>query len=251
MGLIDDIFAISPFKKLVGQSVACLCFLQAGLYFKEPFLAHFLPAIFCTPGIIFFVGMFLSLWWMLSIINAINLIDIMDGLAVTVSFVALLGMALYSGAFDTGVLVLPFLGALAGFFFYNKPRASIYLGDTGSLVLGGILATVPFVFGWGVSCRWGMIFAPPLVLLIPLLELCWLVWIRTSLRIPFYYGSPHHFALYLKKWGWSTKKILRVTGLIGALCGVLASFVAFGIAGFLSAITFSFLGMFFLLFFLL
>lgn len=251
VGLIDDIFAISPFQKLVGQSIACLCFLQAGLYFKEPFLARFLPAIFCTPEIIFFVGITLSLWWMLSIINAINLIDIMDGLAVTVSFVALLGMALYSGTFDRGVLLLPFLGVLAGFFFYNKPRASIYLGDTGSLVLGGILATVPFVFGWGISCQWGMVFSPPLVLLIPILELCWLVWIRTYLRIPFYYGSPHHFALYLKKWGWTIKKILRVTGLLGTICVVLASFVAFGAMFFLSALVVSFLGMFFLLFYCL
>ena len=248
IGLIDDVFSISPLQKILGQFVACIFFLQAGLFFKEPVLSRFLPIIFCVPEIIFFIGIALSLFWMLSIINAINLIDIMDGLAVTVSFVALLGMALYGGTFDRGVLLLPFLGALAGFFFYNKPRASIYLGDTGSLVLGGVLATVPFIFGWGVSCQWGMVFAPPLVLLIPILELCWLVWIRTYLRIPFYYGSPHHFALYLKKWGWSTKKILRVTGLIGALCGVLASFVAFGTTFFSSALAFSFLGIFFLLF---
>ncbi len=249
LGLIDDIFAISPLQKILGQCVACIFFLQAGFSFKEPLLSHFLPTIFCVPEIIFFVGITLSLFWMLSIINAINLIDIMDGLAVTVSFMALLGMGLYSGSLDRGFLLLPFLGALVGFFFYNKPRASIYLGDAGSLVLGGILATAPFIFGWGSACQWGMVLAPPLVLLIPIVELCWLVWIRTHLRIPFYCGSPHHFALYLKKWGWSTKKILRITGLIGAICGVLASFVAFGSMGFLSAVTFSFLGMFFLLFF--
>ncbi len=228
VGLIDDIFAISPLQKILGQCVACIFFFQAGLFFKEPIISCFLPTIFCTPEIIFLVGIILSLWWMLSIINAINLIDIMDGLAVTVSFIALLGMAFYSGAFNRGILLLPLLGTLSGFFFYNKPRASIYLGDAGSLVLGGVLATVPFIFGWGVSCRWGMICAPLLVLIIPIAELCWLILIRTHLRIPFYYGSPHHFALYLKKWGWSTKKILRVTGFIGTLCGVLANFVAFG-----------------------
>jgi UDP-GlcNAc:undecaprenyl-phosphate GlcNAc-1-phosphate transferase len=227
VGLIDDIFAISPFQKIVGQCVACLFFIQAGLFFKEPLMAFFLPPGFCSSETIFFIGIALSLWWMLSIINAINLLDIMDGLAVTVSFVALCGIALYSGAFEKGIALLPFLGVLAGFFLYNKPRASIYLGDTGSLILGGVLATTPFIFGWGVSCSGGRIMAPLIILLIPIVELCWLMWIRTYLRIPFYYGSPHHFALYLKSWGWSVKQILAITGLLGALCGMAASLVAF------------------------
>ena len=249
IGLIDDVFAISPFQKIVGQCVACVFFLRAGLYFKEPLLSFFLPTALCTPENIFFIGIVLSLWWMLSIINAINLIDIMDGLAVTVSFMALLGMVLYSGSLSNAALLLPFLGALVGFFFYNKPRASIYLGDAGSLVLGGVLATTPFIFEWGISCTLGRIVAPLIILLIPVVELCWLVWIRTYLRIPFYHGSPHHFALYLKRWGWSVKKILRVTGLLGALCGLIASFVAFGYTSFLSSVIVSFLGIFFFLFF--
>ncbi len=251
VGLVDDVFAISPFQKIVGQGIACIFFLQAGLYFKEPVISFFLPTIFCTPDIVFLLGITLSLWWMLSIINAINLLDIMDGLAITVSFMALLGMAFYSGSLTKGIVLIPFLGILAGFFFYNKPRASIYLGDAGSLVLGGILSTTPFFFGWGCSLQGGMIAAPFIILLIPILELCWLISIRTYLKIPFYHGSPHHFALYLKRRGWSIKKILRITGAIGALCGMIAGLVAFGAVCFLSAVTLFFLGTFFLLFFCL
>jgi UDP-GlcNAc:undecaprenyl-phosphate GlcNAc-1-phosphate transferase len=226
-GLIDDIFAISPFQKIVGQCLACIFFLRAGFFFKKPILSLFLPSFLCTPEKIFLIGVILSLWWMLSIINAINLIDVMDGLAVTVSFMALLGMLLYGGSFDKSFLVVPFLGVLMGFFFYNKPRASIYLGDAGSLVLGGILATTPFIFGWGVSCKWRMVIAPLIILLIPIAELCWLVLIRTHLRIPFYNGSPHHLALYLKRWGWPVEKILTVTVLVGAACDLIAKCVAF------------------------
>ncbi len=227
IGLIDDIFTISPFQKLVGQCIACIFFLQAGLYFKEPFLVLFLPKIFCFPESLFFMGVGLSLWWMLSIINAINLIDIMDGLATVVSFVALVGMALCSGAIDQGILLVPFLGVLVGFFLYNKPQASIYLGDAGSLVLGGILATTPFILGWGTTVHLGKIIAPFIILMIPIGEMCWLIGIRTRLNIPFYYGSPHHFALYFKRWGWSIENILRITGLGGIFFIALARFVAF------------------------
>lgn len=248
IGLLDDIFTISPFKKLLGQVVACFFFLKAGFYFKAPFLENFLPGFLCLPEIIFCLGIVLSLWWMASIINAINLLDIMDGLATTVSFMALGGFALYSGTVDRGIILLPILGALSGFFFYNKPRASIYLGDAGSLLLGGVLATTPFVFGWGNAYEWRKILAPLIILGIPIVELCWLIGIRTSLGIPFYHGSPHHLALYLKKWGWSIKKVLRSTGGVGALSSLIAYGVAFGGKYFFITAGISFLGAFFLLF---
>ena len=54
VGLIDDIFTISPLKKLLGQSIACVFFLKAGLFFKKSFISLFLPTVFCIPEIIFF-----------------------------------------------------------------------------------------------------------------------------------------------------------------------------------------------------
>jgi UDP-GlcNAc:undecaprenyl-phosphate GlcNAc-1-phosphate transferase len=248
IGLIDDIFTISPLKKLIGQVGACLFFLKAGFYFKAPLVTKFLPHFLCFPEMIVGVGLFLSLWWVVSIINAINLLDIMDGLATTVSFMAVGGFALYNGSFDDGILLIPLLGALSGFFLYNRPRASIYLGDAGSLMLGGIVSTLPFVFGWGNTPEWGEIFAPLIILGIPIIELCWLMGVRISLGIPFYHGSPHHFALYLKKWGWSVKKILRVTGAMGGISSFIAYCVAFGGGNLFPIAGISFLGAFFLLF---
>jgi len=226
VGLVDDIFSISPLQKLLGQIGACGFFVYAGLFFREATLAYFLPAVLCVPEIMTVLGIILSVWWMLSIINAMNLLDIMDGLATIITLVAFSGMGILMGG-PWIEFVLPFASVLLAFFLFNKPRASIYLGDAGSLFLGGLLATTPFLFGWGTAHTWGALLAPILILFIPIVELCSLIIIRTYLGIPFYYGSPHHFALYLKRRGWTIKMILIVTGTVGVFFSLCASLVVF------------------------
>lgn len=249
VGLIDDIFAISPLKKLLGQVVACIFFIQAGLFFHQSTLTFFSPSVFCIPeAFLTVLGIFLSVWWMLSIINAMNLLDIMDGLATTIAVIALLGMGSSLGGIKGSLILLPFVSILVGFFLFNKPKASIYLGDAGSLFIGGVLATVPFLFGWGAVKTWGGLFAPFIILLVPSAELCSLIIIRAHLGIPFYHGSPHHFALYMKRWGYSVKQILLMTGLLATFCSLMAYFVAFGAIHFSGALIISVVGAAFLFF---
>ena len=204
---------------LMIQAIACLFFVNAGCVFKESLLRTLFPFLPDHTPLFSFLGVFFALWWMLAIINALNLIDIMDGLATSVSLCALWGMSVLWGEYR---LFLPLLGVLVGFFFYNRPKASIYLGDAGSLFLGGVLATTPFLFGWGNVAQWPALIAPCVILFVPIFELCSLMIIRSYLGIPFYYGSPHHFALWFKRRGWGVKKILRVTGSLGMLCSLLA-----------------------------
>jgi len=232
-GLIDDIFTISPLKKLAIQTIACLMFVKAGLVFKPMCLQSLLPFLPQDPAFLAGLGIALTLWWMLSIINALNLIDIMDGLATSVSWcalVAMIGMGVAAPLPRSPMILLlvPFLGILAGFFLYNKPKASIYLGDAGSLFLGGVLATMPFFMGWGQTTSWIVFIAPCCFLVVPIFELCSLMLIRAYLRIPVYHGSPHHFAIYFKRRGWSTPTVLRVTGGV-ALCGALVGLMCVGV----------------------
>lgn len=198
LGLIDDLATLRPFQKFIGQCIVALCFLKAGFYLKERF---FDTVWFAIP---------VSFFWIVSVINAFNLIDIMDGLSSTVAIMAtstFIIISYYYQQQDMLILCSALLGAIVAFFWYNRPIAKIYMGDAGSLFLGGFMSVTPFLFEWSRYNRFGF-FTPPLVLMVPLLELLCLVIIRSCKGIPFYKASPDHFALYLRRKGWSVWRIL-------------------------------------------
>lgn len=190
IGLIDDLITLSPLQKFGGQFIAVICFLRAGFYLK----AHFFYNVWSIP---------LSAFWMLTVINAFNLIDIMDGLAIVTAIccsILFLLIALIMGHTIIGLLLTAMLGSFLAFFCFNKPRAQIYLGDAGSLFIGGLFSTIPFLFSWN-NINDSAYIIPSVVLAIPLLEVCGLICIRTYKRIPFYNPSKDHFMHYLKRKG--------------------------------------------------
>lgn len=206
LGLIDDLIILSPHQKFFGQIIATLCFLWAGFYLKE----QFFYTLWHIP---------LSFLWILSIINAFNLVDVMDGLTSIISMGAIFSfgaMALYFNNNNALLLLSSLLGSLGAFFWYNKPPARIYLGDAGSLFIGGFFATVPFLFPWG-TYTWDGYLAPLVILAVPLLELGALILIRTYKGIPFYKGSPDHFSLYMQRNGWSKNGILGYIALLNGI----------------------------------
>ncbi len=225
VGLVDDIYAITPLKKFLGQTIACFCFLKAGLYFNKEVFLYLLPSALQMPRFIAVLNTFFSSWWMLTVINAFNLVDVMDGLSTIIAYAASLsfiGIACLTKNYGMAVWLGALFGSLGAFFHYNKPpRALIYLGDAGSLFIGGSLATAPFFLEWGSSTR-GTMFVPLFILMVPLVELCSLIFIRTYKGILFYHGSPHHFICYLKARGWSVYRIIGFSGVVGSCCGGVA-----------------------------
>lgn len=139
LGAKDDLVGVSFKKKFVIQFIASLCIVGSGVYINN---LYGLLGFHEIPG---FIGVVLSIGLIMFTTNAINLIDGADGLASGISAVALLiygimfsiyGMWTYTGiAFIT-------LGLLAPFFYYNfaHPTRKIFMGDTGSLTLGFLLA---------------------------------------------------------------------------------------------------------------
>lgn len=197
VGFIDDLIVLKPLQKFLWQILAVICFLKGGYSLKTNFFTDFYNIIF-------------SGFWMLCIINAFNLIDVMDGLAPITSIFATLSFLIIAFLFkqySLTLLLLAFLAPLIVFMFYNKPPAKIFLGDSGAMFIGGFFAAIPQLFNW--SSRGPLAYYTPVIILaIPLLELFFLVVIRTSKGIPFYRGSPHHFSIYLKQKHWSVKNIL-------------------------------------------
>ena len=197
IGLIDDFKILKPGQKFLGQIIAVICFLRGGLSLKENFLSNYF-------------NFFISGFWMLSVINAFNLVDVMDGLSSLIAIfsgVTFLIIAFYLKEYAITILLLAFLAPILVFFFYNKPSAKMYLGDAGSMYVGGFLAAIPLLIPWN-KFFYNAYYAPIIILAIPLLEVFSLVVIRTWNGIPFYKGSPHHFCLYLRKKGWSISAIL-------------------------------------------
>lgn len=207
VGLIDDLLRIKPYQKFFGQSIAALCFLKAGFHLKELFFAS---NYWNIP---------ISFLWIMSVVNAFNLVDVMDGLATSLALCAtasFLLIALSFGSCNLPLLLGSLLGALVAFFWYNQPPAKIYLGDAGSLFIGGFLATAPFLFNWGIYNGYGF-FTPVIILAIPLLEVFFLIIIRSYKGIPFYQGSPDHFCLYLKMNGWTVREILGYVAVLSCV----------------------------------
>lgn len=211
VGLIDDFKVLKPGQKLFGQIIAVLCFLKGGMSLKT---------VFFSSGLNIFIAGF----WMLSVINAFNLVDVMDGLSSLIAMVAALSfffVALFFKQYAYSILLLAFLGPLLAFFLHNKPPAKIYLGDAGSMFIGGFLAAMPLLFPWSYQFL-DAYYVPAIILGIPLLEVSCLVIIRTWLGIPFFRGSPHHFCIYLLKKGWSKEQVLLFTGLMGSVLSACA-----------------------------
>ncbi|MFC1842842.1 glycosyltransferase family 4 protein [Candidatus Dependentiae bacterium] len=212
IGLIDDLVVMSPHQKFFGQMITTFCFLKAGFYLKQSFFSNN------------FWNIPISFLWVLVVVNAFNLVDVMDGLAVTLAScatISFLVIALYLGNHALVILLSAFLGALIGFLFYNKPNAKMYLGDAGALFIGGFLAIIPFLFDWSKYNYHGYL-TPVVILAIPLIEVGTLIIVRLYKGIPFYQGSPDHFSIYLQKKGWSKCKVLLYAMCMSTALSVIA-----------------------------
>jgi len=133
-GVLDDLVGLNAWQKLAGLASAASLAYFAGIRVEFHFL-HALPA---WPGLAFAV----TVIWLVGCANAFNLIDGMDGLAAGVgllSTVTILIAALTQGNLPLTLATLPLAGALLGFLRYNFNPASIFLGDSGSLLIGFLL----------------------------------------------------------------------------------------------------------------
>lgn len=140
LGVVDDIYKVRPATKIVFQTMAALMVVADGHGIGriiDPFSGDTVPLGWLAAPI--------TLLWMIGITNAFNLIDGLDGLAAGVGLIAAVTLsviALTAGRLDVALPTIALAGALGGFLFYNFSPASIFMGDSGSMFVGYLLAAL-------------------------------------------------------------------------------------------------------------
>lgn len=216
IGLLDDIrkpIGIGPYTKLLFQATAALLLIKYGI------VIQFLPA----P-----LNYILTVLWVVGMTNAFNLIDIRDGLAASQAFLAagaFLIIALPSELIYVNFAAAALLGAVSGFWPYNHiNKLKCFLGDSGSTLLGFITAAL--ALGADYSAINPMaVFAPLLILAVPLFDTAFVSVIRISKGISPLKGTPDHFPLRLGTLGFKKNTILLSSILVTLVLDILAFFV--------------------------
>ena len=194
MGLIDDLRSLSPWPRLIAQSVVgtvvALVIVNSGTT-GTPFGTSTLNTA-------------VTIFWIVGICNSINFFDNLDGAASGAVAIAALGV--FFIAFDRGqelvsALSIVTAGATIGFLMWNKSPAKIYMGDAGALFLGIIISVATIRLNPGIEPTWKSLTIPAILLAVPLLDTCVAVFSRLARGVSPLTGGKDHLSHRLVRAG--------------------------------------------------
>jgi UDP-GlcNAc:undecaprenyl-phosphate/decaprenyl-phosphate GlcNAc-1-phosphate transferase len=233
LGLFDDRKAMGPFVKLVVQLgiTTALVVAMELLARQTPSLRlRVLTALDSRLGIGPLPSIVLTVLWIGAITNAFNFLDNMDGLSAGIAAVcttAFLITALSIGQLFVAGMLAMLLGALVGFLCFNFPPASIFMGDSGSLLIGFVLGvltvrTTYLAPGTDIASGWYAVFAPVIVLALPLYDFIVVSIIRISRGKSPFVGDTNHFSHRLVARGMSRRTAVLCLYVITAATSIAA-----------------------------
>lgn len=218
VGLLDDYTGLSPALKLLAQVIAALIVVLHGIridFITNPLGGYIFTGVMAIP---------LSVFWIVSITNTMNLIDGLDGLASGVAAIASLtifAVALKEGQPVTAMLAIILSGSAFGFLPYNFYPARIFMGDTGAMFLGFILATIS-IMGALKTTTAVTLAIPVLALGVPIFDTVFAIVRRHQNGQPIFQGDKGHLHHRLLEIGFSQKKAVLVIYSISILLGIMA-----------------------------
>ena len=203
-----------------------------GLDYRVKFMVQFLAAAllmhygirirFITPN---YVAAALTIVWVVGITNAMNIIDIMDGLTATqaaVASLAFLLIALPSEEIYVNLTAAALLGAALGFLPWNlSSRRKIFMGDGGALFIGFVLAAMSMGTEYSRKNPLG-VYAPIFILLVPIFDVAYVMIVRMLKGHSPFRGSKDHFALRLEALGLTRRQIVILSALSSGMLSVFA-----------------------------
>ena len=233
IGVIDDLFDITPLQKLLGQLLATVMLILVGI---RPMFGSFIRPLGWTMPAEFelMIGIPIAVVFVLGATNSLNLLDGLDGLCAGVTVIITIAMLLLSihlatwNINDTAdatrlIICLGLLGAVLGFLPFNRHPAKIFMGDAGSMLLGFSVAALMILFAER-SPRWWM--ASILVFGLPILDTAVALVRRVLNRRPLFVSDRGHIYDQMIDRGLSLKKTVRICYFLSGLYAMLGMIIS-------------------------
>ena len=234
VGLLDDVLNIKPYQKLIGQLIGAT--MIVGLGPKIPITGYEI------------VDIWITVFWLIGITNAINLLDNMDGLAAGIAAIACISLATafaVNGQANELLLVSIFVGALLGFLLFNFNPASIFMGDCGSMFVGFLLASSVLMGQAGGRSRgiFSILAVPVLILFVPIFDTTFVTVLRKLWGRKASQGGRDHTSHRLVALGLSERSAVLMiyafavaAGLLSLAVSQLRTFQSLVLIGFFTAV---------------
>lgn len=213
LGWWDDKHELSAGLKFGGQLLIAALVAAAGIR-----ITLFVESLFFSYAI--------TILWILTVTNAFNFMDNMNGLCAGLGVIGSWCFGWSSalhGQYLVALIALLTCGALLGFLPYNFPKATVFLGDAGSHLVGyllAVLAILPHFYSTENPNAWAVL-SPLLILAVPLADLVWVVILRWRSGRPVYIGDTNHLSHRLVRRGWSRPgAVLLIWSFAAALGGL-------------------------------
>lgn len=225
-GLLDDVRGLSAVFKLTGQFIASLLLVSFGVS------VHFVSSMqipFLSAPIVALFDIALTLFWLIGVTNAMNMIDSMDGIAIGISGIAFLFFVLVtslSGQVNLTEISIILLGITVGIYFYNVTPARLFLGDSGSQTFGFLVAAIALEYapiGLSPISSW---FVPILLVGMPIFDTSLVVYSRLRQKLPIYKANLDHTYHRLVAVGLDERRAVLAIHMTAILLSLLA-FVTF------------------------
>jgi len=215
LGVWDDHHGLRPLLKLAGQVLATGILMVSGIQ------VGFLP----TP----WLNLLATLLWVVGITNALNLLDNMDGLSggvATIACIFFFLLAVMSGQYLVGSMAAALLGACLGFLHYNLNPATIFMGDTGSLFIGFVLAALGIKLRFPDNVAFVTWMVPVVVLGLPIFDTALVVVSRLRRGLnPLTTPGKDHVSHRLVRMGTTQREAVLTLYLVCCALGVVAMFL--------------------------
>lgn len=214
VGLVDDIWHLSPSRKLMLQTGIAVAAVASGLVYP-------LRGVFWLDAVATVV-------WLVGITNAFNLVDNMDGLSAGLACTVTIYLIVFyvaEGFYGYAAILSYFLGTVAGFLVFNFHPAKVFMGDSGSLSIGFFLAGASILEITHLSGVGAFVFVPIFVLSIPILDTIVVTFTRKLHGIPVTRGGVDHSSHRLVFLGMSEKRAVLSLYILSAFSGVVALFL--------------------------
>jgi UDP-GlcNAc:undecaprenyl-phosphate GlcNAc-1-phosphate transferase len=215
LGWLDDKRELKPLPKFIGQ-----LFVAVAVAMACKRITLFIHSDVFSYAI--------TIFWILTVINAFNFMDNMNGLCAGLGAIGALlfgVIAAANGEYLVATVGFLMCGALVGFLPWNFPNARAFLGDAGSHLVGYLLAVMAILphFYNKQNLHPLAVLSPLLVLAIPLIDLAQVVIFRTLNRRPFWIGDTNHLSHRLVRAGLSRTRAVLLLWMIAVMVGILAA----------------------------